>query len=55
MREDPVFSLVVLGIMALLVCSFGAGYFHGTEDACASIQTEWRDKKCVKVIVEEVK
>ena len=27
----------------------------GHHEACASIQAEWRDGKCVRVVVEDVK
>jgi hypothetical protein len=42
------FGLIFLG-------GFGFGYFAGTKDACASIKAEWRDNKCVRVVVEDVK
>lgn len=44
---------------AAAVCFFiigGAiGVNRGHEQACASVHAEWRDGKCVKVIVEDVK
>lgn len=47
-----------LGIPALLL-AMGLGYSAGREDglkaACDSVQAEWRNDKCVRVIEEEVK
>jgi hypothetical protein len=49
----------VLLAIYFLVLGFCIGALVGTpvghHEACASIQAEWRDKKCVRVVVEEVK
>jgi hypothetical protein len=55
MKDDTLFVLFVAWSFLLGILSFSLGYFQGTENACASIQAEWRDKKCVRVVVEEVK
>ena len=55
MKDDSLVVLFVIWSFLLGIGSFSFGYFRGTEDACASIQAEWRDKKCVRVVVEEVK
>jgi hypothetical protein len=41
----------------IIGCWFGHswGEINGHDQACASIQTEWRDAKCVRVVVEDVK
>ena len=61
--SDGLFSLVVGGVMVGFVIGLGFGFWgghglgeiNGHHQACASIQTEWRDAKCVRVVVEDVK
>jgi hypothetical protein len=60
MKDDILFVLFVIVLFVIWsfllgLGSFSLGHFQGTEDACASIQAEWRDDKCVRVVVEEVK
>ena len=42
---------VVIGLMG----GHSMGEISGHHQACASIQAEWRDAKCVRVVVEDVK
>ena len=43
------------GVVIGLISGHGWGKIDGHREACASIQTEWRDGKCVRIIVEDVK
>ena len=42
---------VVIGLMS----GHGWGKIDGHHEACVSIQAEWRDSKCVRITVEDVK
>jgi hypothetical protein len=55
MKDDTLFVLFVVWSFLLGIGSFSLGYSKGTKDACASIKAEWRDNKCVRVVVEDVK
>ena len=47
-----------LGIPALLLAmafGYSAGRDSGIKQACSSVQAEWRNDKCVRVVLEEVK
>lgn len=47
-----------LGIPAVLLSmafGYSAGRDSGVKEACSSVQAEWRNDKCVRVVLEEVK
>lgn len=43
------------GLLIGLVIGANLGVSAGHNEACASVKAEWRDGKCVRVIVEDVK
>jgi len=49
-------AMLVAGCF-VISCAIGLvlGLWVGHTEACASIKTEWRDNKCVRVVVEDVK
>jgi len=54
--NDNVKGVICLGVIALgLIILYSFGLRDGHREACTSIQAEWRDSKCVRVVVEEVK
>ena len=55
MKDESVFLLVALGITAVGLLIYAVGNTRGAKDACATVHAEWRDGKCVRVVVEEVK
>ena len=48
------YLLVALYFLALGFCGL-VGVLVGHNEACASVQAEWRNDKCVRVVEEEVK
>ena len=55
MSDDNVDKLIFFGFLFLIFVSFVFGYMLGSYSACDSVHAEWRNGKCVRVIVEEVK
>jgi len=56
-RDDSEGLAMLVGGCLVVGCVIGLmlGFWGGHTEASASIQTEWRDAKCVRVVVENVK
>jgi len=52
---DGLFCVVFGCFLVGGVIGLGLGFWGGHTEACASIQAEWRDNKCVRIVVEDVK
>jgi len=54
--NDNVKGVIFLGVIGLaLIILFSLGLCDGHREACASVKAEWREGKCVRIIVEDVK
>jgi ABC-type transport system involved in cytochrome c biogenesis permease component len=57
--SEPFVPIVIIAIIVLPIgipiMAFSFGRAEGLKTACESIQAEWRDSKCVRVVVEDVK